>query len=55
MALLAVLALAVGGYAAYTAIENSGSNQDVQLREDVGGDVNQAIEQLRGLIEDNTQ
>jgi serine/threonine-protein kinase len=55
VALLVVIALAVGGYAAYTAIENSGSNQDVQLREDVGGDVNQAIEQLRGLIEDNTQ
>ena len=55
VALLVVIALAVGGYAAYTAIENSGSNGNVQLREDVGGDVNQAIEQLRGLIEDNTQ
>jgi serine/threonine protein kinase len=55
VALLLVLALAGAGYAAYTAIENSGSNQDVQLREDVDGNVGQAIEQLRGLIEDNTQ
>jgi eukaryotic-like serine/threonine-protein kinase len=53
--LLVVLALAGAGFAAYTAIENSGSGQGVQLREDVDGTVDQAIEQLRGLIEDNTQ
>jgi eukaryotic-like serine/threonine-protein kinase len=53
--LLVVLALAGAGFAAYTAIENSGSSQGVQLREDVDGNVDQAIEQLRGLIEDNSQ
>jgi serine/threonine protein kinase len=55
VALLVVLALAGAGYAAYAASENSGSGRQVQLREDVRGNVNDAIDQLRGLIEDNTQ
>ena len=33
----------------------SSSSKDVQLREDVRGQVDSAIEELRGLIEDNTQ
>jgi serine/threonine protein kinase len=52
--LLVVLALVVGGLAAYQAI-NSSSSKSVQLRQDVKGQVNDAIEQLRGLIDDNTQ
>jgi eukaryotic-like serine/threonine-protein kinase len=52
--LLVVLALVVGGLAAYQAV-NSSSSKSVQLRQDVKGQVNDAIEQLRGLIDDNTQ
>jgi serine/threonine-protein kinase len=52
--LLVVIALVVGGLVAYQAIDGS-SSKSVQLRQDVKGQVNDAIEQLRGLIEDNTQ
>jgi serine/threonine-protein kinase len=54
VALLVVAALAVGGFVAYEAI-NSSSPQSVQLRQDVKGNAQDAIDQLRGLIEDNTQ
>jgi eukaryotic-like serine/threonine-protein kinase len=54
VAVLIVLALVAAGVIAYAATQNSGS-QGVQLRENVRGQVNDAIEQLRGLIEDNTQ
>jgi eukaryotic-like serine/threonine-protein kinase len=54
VALLVVLALVVGGLVAYQAIDGS-SSKSVQLRENVKGQVNNALEQLRGLIEDNTQ
>jgi len=53
VALLVVLALAAAGFAAYQAVDDSGS-QSVQLREDVRGSVDDAIGELRGLIEDNT-
>ena len=52
--LLAVLALVAVGVIGYTALQDSGS-KSVELRQDVKGQVNDAIEQLRGLIEDNTQ
>jgi len=52
--LLVVLALAAAGIVGYQALEGSGS-KSVQLREDVRGNVNNAIEELRGLIDDNTQ
>jgi serine/threonine protein kinase len=54
VALLVVLALAAAGFAGYQALEDS-SSKAVQLREDVTGKVENAIEQLRGLIDDNTQ
>jgi uncharacterized protein HemX len=52
--LLVVIALVIGGLLAYQAIDSS-NGKSVQLRQDVKGQVNDAIEQLRGLIEDNTQ
>jgi eukaryotic-like serine/threonine-protein kinase len=52
--LLLVAALAAGGFLAYQAIDDAGQ-RGVQLREDVGGRVSQATDELRGLIEDNTQ
>ena len=36
------------------AIDNGGGGQSVQLREDVRGGVDDAVDELRGLIEDNT-
>jgi serine/threonine-protein kinase len=52
--MLLVLALAAAGIAGYTALQDSG-NKSVQLRENVRGPAQDAIEQVRGLIEDNTQ
>jgi serine/threonine-protein kinase len=52
--LLVVLALIVAGLVAYQALDSS-SSKSVQLRQDVKGQVDDAIEQLRGVIEDNTQ
>jgi eukaryotic-like serine/threonine-protein kinase len=53
VALLVVLALIVAGAAAYQAV--SPNKQAVQLREQVQGKANDAIDNLRGLIDDNTQ
>jgi eukaryotic-like serine/threonine-protein kinase len=53
-ALLLVIVLAAGGILAYQAIDDAG-RRSVQLREDVEGRVNQSVDELRGLIEDNTQ
>jgi serine/threonine-protein kinase len=53
-ALLIVLVLVAAGILAYSAAGGSGTKQ-VELRQDVKGQVNDAVEQLRGLIEDNTQ
>jgi eukaryotic-like serine/threonine-protein kinase len=53
LGLLLVLALAAAGVAGYQALQDAGA-QSVQLREDVRGQVEDAIGQLRGLIEDNT-
>jgi hypothetical protein len=52
--MLLVLALAAAGIAGYQAVQDSG-RKSVQLRENVRGQVPDAVEQLRGLIEDNTQ
>jgi serine/threonine protein kinase len=54
VALVVVLALAAAGFAGYQALSSSGT-KSVQLREDVGGKAQQAIDELRGLIDDNTQ
>jgi serine/threonine protein kinase len=53
LALLVVLALVAGGFAAYQAVGETGA-RSVQLREDVRGNVDDAVNELRGLIEDNT-
>ena len=53
IALLLVLALAVAGFAGYQALQDAGGS-GVQLRENVEGQVDQAVEELRGLIEANT-
>jgi serine/threonine protein kinase len=54
VAVLVVLALAAAGFAGYQALDSSGT-KSVQLRNDVRGKAQDAIEQLRGLIEDNSQ
>ncbi len=54
LVLLVVLALGVGGLLVYqTAADRSG--RDVQLNEQIEGDVNQSIDALEKLIEDNTR
>jgi serine/threonine-protein kinase len=52
--LLVVLALAAAAFAGYQALDSSGGGGSVQLREDVSGNAEDAIGELRGLIEDNT-
>jgi eukaryotic-like serine/threonine-protein kinase len=54
IALLFVLAIAAGGVLVYRELDNA-SSRSVQLRDQVEGRANQAIDELRGLIEDNTQ
>jgi serine/threonine protein kinase len=55
VALLVALALAAAGFAGYQALEDSGGGAGVELREDVRGPVEDAVGELRGLIEDNSQ
>jgi hypothetical protein len=54
LALLAVLALFAGGLAAYQAAGGA-AKKTVQLREPVSGRVDRAVEELKGLIEENTR
>jgi serine/threonine-protein kinase len=54
LALLALLAIAGGGLAAYQAVGDAG-RKPVELREPVRGNVDRATQELRSLIEDNTQ
>ena len=51
---MVLLALAVVGVLAYQAVQD-GDRRPVQLREDVDGDVQDAVDELKGLIEDNTR
>ena len=51
--LILLVALLVGGFLAVQALQDTGG-QSVQLREDVRGNVDEAVGELRGLIEDNT-
>ena len=53
LVLLIVLALLAGG--AYLVYDSATQTQRVQLREDVRGAFDEAIEELRGLINDNTR
>jgi serine/threonine protein kinase len=55
VALIVVLALAAIGLAAYQVVDSSSGSKSVQLRNDVRGKAQDAIEQLRGLIQDNAQ
>jgi len=52
--LLAVLALVAIGVGAYEIVSEQ-TRRAVQLREDVQGTLDQALDELRGLIEDNTR
>ncbi len=54
VALVLVLALIAGGVAAYQAIQNAGA-KSVQLKEDVRGNVGDAIDEFKALVTDNTQ
>ena len=53
IALLLVLALAVAGFAGYQALQDSGTSGP-ELRQEVRGQVGEAVDELKGLIEDNT-
>src|SRR4051794_21943291 len=54
LALLLVLALVAGGLAAYQAASGS-VQKGVQLKQDVQGRVSDAVDEVKGLIEDNTR
>jgi eukaryotic-like serine/threonine-protein kinase len=51
---LVVAAIAAAGFFGYQAVQDAGT-KNVQLRDEVRGQFNDAVEELRGLIEDNTQ
>ncbi len=53
LVLVLLLALVAGGIAAYRAVDSAGGRA-VELREDVRGNVEDAVNDLRGLIEENT-
>ena len=54
VALLLLLALIAGGVAVYVAIDNA-TTKSVQLNEDVGGSVDDAIQSFKDLVEQNTR
>jgi serine/threonine protein kinase len=53
-ALVLLLAVVVAGVIAYQALQDS-SNQAVQLKTRIHGDVQEAVDEIKGLIEDNTR
>jgi hypothetical protein len=55
IALLLVLAAIVAAVAVWQSGTFDGGNRSPQLRQDVSGRVDHAIDELRGLIEDNTR
>ena len=54
LGLLLVLALVAGGVAAYQAV-SGGVEQGAKLKEDVQGQVQDAVDEVKSLIEDNTR
>ena len=54
LGLLLVLALIAGGLVAYQQMQDT-AQQGVELKRNVEGKVQDAVDQLKGLIEDNTQ
>ena len=52
--LVLLLAVAVAGVLAYQTVQDN-TNRAVQLRENVRGGVQDAVDEIKGLIEDNTQ
>jgi serine/threonine-protein kinase len=54
LGLLLVLALVAGGLALYQTMQDT-AQQGVQLKRNVEGKVQDAVDELKGLIEDNTQ
>ncbi len=49
-----MLALIAGGLVAYQQMQDT-AQQGVELKRNVEGKVQDAVDQLKGLIEDNTQ
>ena len=54
LGLLLVLALIAGGIAVYQAAQGT-VQQGVQLKRDVQGQVQDAVDEVKSLIEDNTR
>ena len=54
LALVLLLAVVVAGVLAYQALQD-GSNQAVQLRENIRGNVQDAVDEVKSLIDDNTR
>ena len=52
--MLVLLLLVIGGAAAVV-LTQVGGGRRIELREQVGGDANQALDEIRGLIRDNTR
>jgi hypothetical protein len=52
--LVGLLAVVVAGVIAYQALQD-GSNQAVQLKTRIHGDVQEAVDEVKSLIEDNTR
>jgi uncharacterized protein HemX len=52
--LVALLAVVVAGVIAYQALQD-GSNQAVQLKANIRGNVQDAVDQVKSLIDDNTR
>ena len=53
-ALVLLLGVIVLGVIAYQTVQDN-ANRAVQLRENVRGDVQNAVDEIKGLIDDNTQ
>jgi len=54
VALVMLLAVVVVGVIAYQALQD-GSNQAVQLKENIRGNVQDAVDEVKSLIDDNTR
>ena len=54
LALVLLLAVVVGGVIGYQALQDS-TARAVELRENVRGNVQEAVEEIKGLIDDNTR
>jgi serine/threonine-protein kinase len=53
--LLVLALIAAAAVGAYLVIDQSGGQRGVELREQIGGSAQEAVDEIQGLIQDNTQ